>query len=48
MVFSAVLEFDSIEKALSYYDNEDYQKALKIMGDDVKEVVVRNIVVVEG
>ena len=48
MVFSAVLEFDSLEKALNYYNTEDYQKALSIMGDDVKDVVVRNLVVVEG
>ena len=48
IVFSAVLEFDSLQRALDYYDTEDYQKALRIMGDDVKDVVLRNLVVVEG
>ena len=48
MVFSAVLEFDSFEKALSYYESEDYQKALSIMGDEVQDVVERNLVIVEG
>jgi uncharacterized protein (DUF1330 family) len=47
MVFSAVLEFESLEKALNYYNNDEYQKALSIMGNDVKEVVERNLVVVE-
>ena len=47
MVFSAVLEFESFEKALNYYNNDEYQKALSIMGNDVKEVVERNLVVVE-
>ena len=48
MVFTAVLEFDSLDKAINYYDTEDYQKALSIMGDDVRNVVERNLVVVEG
>ena len=48
MVFTAVLEFDSLDKAINYYNTEDYQKALSIMGDDVRNVVERNLVVVEG
>tara|TARA_B100001175_G_scaffold164160_1_gene139169 strand:- start:259 stop:561 length:303 start_codon:yes stop_codon:yes gene_type:complete len=48
MVFTAVLEFDSLDKAINYYDTEDYQKALSVMGDDVRNVVERNLVVVEG
>ena len=48
MVFTAVLEFDSLDKAINYYDTEDYQKALNVMGDDVRNVVERNLVVVEG
>ncbi len=48
MVFSAVLEFDSFETALSYYESEDYQKALSVMGDEVQDVVERNLVIVEG
>ena len=47
MVFTAVLEFDSLDKAINYYDTEDYQKALSVMGDDVRNVVERNLVVVE-
>ncbi|SVD79881.1 uncharacterized protein METZ01_LOCUS432735, partial [marine metagenome] len=27
---------------------EDYQKALSILGDNVKDVVLRNIAVIEG
>ena len=48
MVFTAVLEFDSLDKAINYYDTEDYQKVLSFMGDDVRNVVERNLVVVEG
>ena len=47
MIFGAVLEFDSLEKAKSYYFNEDYQKALSVLGDDVRDVVVRNISIFE-
>ena len=47
MIFGAVLEFDSLEEADNYYESEDYQKALSALGDDVKEVVVRNISVFE-
>ena len=48
MKFSAVLEFETYEKALSYYDSSDYQAAFATMGPDVKQVVERNIVVVKG
>ena len=48
MIAGAVLEFESLEKAKSYYYSEDYQKALSVLGDDVKDVVLRNIAVIEG
>ena len=48
MILGAVLEFESLEKAKSYYYSEDYQKALSILGDNVKDVVLRNIAVIEG
>ena len=48
MIFGAVLEFESLEKAKSYYCSESYQKALSVLGDDVKDVVLRNIAVIEG
>ena len=47
LLFGAVLEFDSLEEANNYYESEGYQKALSALGDDVKEVVVRNISVFE-
>ena len=48
MIFGAVLEFESLEKAKSYYHSEGYQTALSVLGDDVKDVVLRNIAVIEG
>ena len=48
MIFGAVLEFKSLEEAKNYYNTEDYQKALSVLGDDVKEVIERNISVFEG
>ena len=48
MLLGVVLEFNSLEEAKNYYDNEDYQKILKIMGEDVRKTVERNISVVEG
>ena len=42
------LEFDSFDRAIKAYEGEDYQKALSVMGDDVRNVVERNLVVVEG
>jgi len=48
MKFSAVLEFETFGKALSYYDSTDYKAAVATMGPDVKQAVERNIVVVKG
>ena len=48
MKFSAVLEFETYGKALSYYDSTDYKAAYATMGPDVKLAVERNIVVVKG
>jgi len=31
-----------------FYDTEDYQKVLSFIGNDVRNVVERNLVVVEG
>ena len=47
MKFSAVLEFETYGKALSYYDSSDYKAAVATMGPDVKQAVERNIVVVK-
>ncbi len=48
MIFGAVLEFNSLDEAKSYYENKDYQEALRLMGDDVRKVIERNISLVEG
>ena len=47
MVFGAVLEFKSLEEAKNYYNTEVYQKALSVLGEDVRVVVERNISVFE-
>ena len=47
MIFGVVMEFSSLEGAKNYYKNEDYQKALKVMGEDVRKTVERNMSVFE-
>ena len=47
MIFGVVMEFSSVEEAKNYYKNEDYQKALKVMGEDVRTTVERNMSVFE-
>jgi uncharacterized protein (DUF1330 family) len=39
-----VVEFDSVEKAIAAHDSEDYQKALKVLGDAAE----RDFRIVEG
>jgi len=40
----AVIEFDSLARALSVYDNPTYQAAMKVLGNSVE----RDIRIVEG
>ena len=42
---SGLLEL--VEEAKNYYKNEDYKKALKVIGEDVRKTVERNISVIE-
>ena len=47
MIFGIVMEFGGVEEAKNYYKNEDYQKALRVMGEDVRNTVERNMSVFE-
>ena len=47
MIFGIVMGFSGVEEAKTYYKNEDYQKALKVMGEDVRKTVERNMSVCE-
>lgn len=47
MIFGIVMEFSSVEGAKNYYKNEDYEKALKGMGEDVRKTLERNMSVFE-
>ena len=48
LMYAALVEFNSLQEALDCYNSDEYQDALKELGEDPKETVVRNLAIIEG
>ena len=48
LLFAALVEFNSLHEAIDGYNDIRYQAALKELGDNPEETVVRNLVIIEG
>ena len=48
LLFSAVVEFNSVQDAIDGYNDSRYQEALALLGDNKEDVVVRNLVIIEA
>ena len=48
LLFSAVVEFNSVQEAIDGYNDPRYQEALALLGDNKEDVVVRNLVIIEA
>ena len=48
IIFSGVIEFNSIQEALDGFNDLRYQDALKQLGDSPSETVIRNFTITEG
>ena len=48
LLFSAVVEFNSVQDAIDGYNDPRYQEALALLGENKEDVVVRNLVIIEA
>ena len=48
LLFAALVEFNSLQEAIDGHNDIRYQAALKELGDNPEETVVRNLVIIEG
>ena len=48
LMYAALVEFNSLQEALDCFNSDEYQDALKELGEDPKETVVRNLAIIEG
>ncbi|SUZ90261.1 uncharacterized protein METZ01_LOCUS43115 [marine metagenome] len=48
LMYAALVEFNSLQDALDCYHSDDYQNALRELGDNPEETVIRNLAIVEG
>ena len=48
LLYSAVVEFNSVQDAIDGYNDPRYQEALAHLGENKEDVVVRNLVIIEG
>ena len=46
LLYSAVVEFNSVQDAIDGYNDPRYQEALACLGDNKEDVVVRNLVII--
>ena len=48
LLYSAVVEFNSVQDAIDGYNDPRYQEALAFLGENKEDVVVRNLVIIEA
>ena len=48
LLYSAVIEFNSVQDAIDGYNDPRYQEALALLGENKEDVVVRNTVIIEA
>ena len=48
LLYSAVVEFNSVQDAIDGYNDPRYQDALAYLGENKEDVVVRNLVIIEA
>jgi len=48
LMYAALVEFNSLQDALDCYNSESYQEALKELGENPEDTVIRNLSIVEG
>ncbi len=48
LLYSAVVEFNSVQDAIDGYNDLRYQEALAHLGENKEDVVVRNLVIIEA
>ena len=48
LLYSAVVEFNSVQDAIDGYNDPRYQQALAHLGENKEDVVVRNLVIIEA
>lgn len=47
LMFAAVVEFNNLKDALDCYHGDKYQEALKELGENPEETVIRNLAIIE-
>ena len=48
LIYAALVEFNSLQDALDCYSSEDYQNALKELGENPEDTVIRSLAIIEG
>ncbi len=48
LMYAALVEFNSLQDALDCYNSEDYQNALKELGENPEDTVIRSLAIIEG
>ena len=48
LLFSAVVEFNSVQDAIDGYNDPRYQEALALLGENKEDVVVSNLLIIES
>ena len=48
LMYAALVEFNSLQDSIDCYNSEDYQNALKKLGENPEDTVIRNLNIIEG